>query len=250
MTKHRNADPSRLEALLIDLDGTLLDIDIDRFLRAYIPMLASRFDGAVTPEQFAGHLFSATQATIDNEDPAKTNEEVFFDDFCRRLGQPKSALHPVIERFYAEDFPSLSCWGRPYPHACRVITAARHRGLKLVLATQPIFPLAAVEERLSWCGLAGSDFDLITSVENMHFCKPRLDYYREIVSKIDCPPERCLMAGNDVQEDICAAGAGMSTFLVEGFVIDRGGETPPIDYRGSLWDLAKFIGHGFTGTLS
>lgn len=246
MTNRRNEEPLQIEALLIDLDGTLLHIDMEQFLPAYIPLLASRFDGTVTLEQFADHLLRATEVTIETRDTTRTNEEVFYDDFCRRLGLSKSEVYPVIERFYTEDFHRLSRYGKPYPNTSQVVATARSQNLKLVLATQPIFPLVAVEERLSWCGLAGSDFDLITTAENMHSCKPHPEYYREIASKIDCLPGRCLMAGNDMQEDISAAGIGMLTFLVEGFIIDRGGNAHPADYRGSLGDLAELIGNGFS----
>jgi len=38
---------------------------------------------------------------------------------------------------------------------------------------------------------------LVTHIENMSFCKPRIEYYLEICWKIDEPPEACLMVGND-----------------------------------------------------
>ena len=105
------------------------------------------------------------------------------------------------------------------------------------------FPLRAVEHRLDWAGLNSAAFDLITTVDNMHFCKPQPEYYLEIAAMIGIPPEHCLMAGNDVEEDISSAAAtGMGTFLADRFLIHRRpGEEPPAGYRGSLKDLADLI---------
>ncbi len=229
------------QALLIDLDGTILDIDQDRFVPAYILALAQRFTAYLKPEEFARCLLASTRVMIENNDASSTNEAVFYDDFCRRLGQPYAAIAPIVKQFYEQDFPKLRRWGKPYPGSGRVVETARARGLAVVLATQPVFPLTAIEQRLSWGGLSPADFDLITAAGNMHFCKPRAEYYLEISAKINTPPGRCLMAGNDVQEDLCAAAVGMKTFLVEGFVLDRGGPAPAINHRGSLQDLAALI---------
>lgn len=248
MRKKNRLEPApvrRYDALLIDLDGTLLKLDLIRFIPAYIEALAKYFSDRLPPEKFAYHLLEATKTTIESDDSGRTNEAVFYGDFCRRLEVERAAINPLIEGFYEDEFPRLRSWGAPRPHAGSVLAAARRQGLKLVLATQPIFPRSAVIERLSWGGLSAASFDLITTIENMHYCKPRPEYYLEIARKIEIPPERCLMAGNDTLEDICAARAGMGTFLVEGDVIDRGEEALPSDYRGTLAELAALIEEDF-----
>lgn len=248
MRKKNKLEPAavrRYDALLIDLDGTLLKLDPVQFIPAYLEALAKRFSDRLPPERFAHHLLAATKITIESEDSGRTNEAVFYADFCRRLEVERAAINPLIEEFYENEFPRLRSWGTPRPHARSVLDAARRRGLKVVLATQPVFPRSAVIERLSWGGLPAASFDLITTIENMHYCKPRPEYYLEIARKIEIPPERCLMAGNDTQEDICAAKAGMGTFLVEGEVIDRGEEALPFDYRGTLAELAALIEEDF-----
>ncbi|NLY39273.1 MAG: HAD family hydrolase [Firmicutes bacterium] len=230
-------------ALLLDLDGTLLDIDMERLIGAYIETLAPLFGSYISPEQFARHLLESTVVMVRNTDPAKTNVSVFFDEFCRRLGQPYELVYPIFERYYESGFPLLKRWSKPLPEAGAVIEAARRKGLRLVLATNPIFPLRAIEHRLEWARLSSAAFDLITTVDNMHFCKPQPEYYLEIAAMIGIPPEHCLMAGNDVEEDISSAAAtGMGTFLADRFLIHRRpGEEPPARYRGSLQDLADLI---------
>ncbi len=228
-------------AVLLDLDGTLLNIDMDNFIQAYLEKLADKFKTMVSKEIFVQLLFNATGEMVGNSDPAKKNEQVFYDHFCAGISQTYDRIEPIIKDFYINDFPPLSCWGKEHPYSEAVIRAAEEKGLKLVLATNPIFPAAATLERLRWSGLSKSSFDYVTTMENMHFCKPNPGYYFEIASIIGCAPENCLMAGNDTLEDLSASKAGMDTFLVEDFILDRSENEPECSYRGSLSDLAAFI---------
>ncbi len=229
------------KAILLDLDGTLLNIDLDKFIHAYINKLASRFDHYLTREEFIQHLFGATTEMVENTDPALNNEAVFYKEFCLRTGLKHLEIKPVIDDFYSNDFPELSCWGKKHPPAQEVVEKAKNKGINLVLATNPIFPATAVLQRLSWSGIAQNSFKLITTMENMHYCKPNREYYLEIAEKIGFLPGDCLMAGNDTHEDLSAAEAGMETFLVEDFILQRGDEIPACNYRGKMNDLLEFI---------
>lgn len=231
----------RYKALLLDLDGTLLDLDPEKFILAYIEALSRRFADYMSRDDFIMHLFGSTGIMIENDDPSKKNKAVFYEDFCRRIGLSHDQIQPLIDEFYQHDFPTLSCWSRKHPYARPVIEAARQKNLLLVLATNPVFPATAVLQRLSWGGLSDRDFRLITSMDNMHFCKPNPQYYLEISQKINCPPENCLMAGNDTLEDLIASEVGMTTFLVEDSILHGSKEEPISDYRGKLKDLVGFI---------
>lgn len=236
--------PTGYGALLLDLDGTLIDLDIELFVPAYIKALAPVFSKHCSPELFAIQLISSTRAMIENCEPGLTNESVFFSDFCERLELPYETVAPLFEQFYEAEFPLLKSWSRPREGACELVEAARRQGLKLALATNPLFPLAAVAHRLAWGGLIPEQFDLVTTVENSYFCKPNPEYYLQIAKMLGCAPEECLMAGNDVQEDLIAAKVGMDTFLVEGMILNRENSEPECTYRGTLTDLARLIAEG------
>lgn len=231
----------KYSALLVDLDGTLLKIELERFILAYVDALSNRFIDLVVKEDFIRHLFTATSMMVTNNDPRVNNEKAFYDVFCPLIGQPLDKIEPIIDHFYQTDFPALSCWGSEQPAAKAVVEAARAKEIPLVLATNPIFPATATLQRLAWGGLRAEDFVLITTMEKMHFCKPNPHYYLEITEKIGCPPERCLMAGNDTLEDLVAAEVGMDTFLVEDFILHRQGTDYKYDYRGSLEDYLALI---------
>ncbi len=56
------------KALLLDLDGTLLDLKINQFIAAYIEALVKKFSGYIKQEDFARHLFGVTRVMVANED--------------------------------------------------------------------------------------------------------------------------------------------------------------------------------------
>ena len=72
--------------VLFDLDGTLLNLDIDFFLRRYIKALTPHFLAFVPPEKFADDLMRWSYAMVANLDPALTNLDVFWSGFPGALG--------------------------------------------------------------------------------------------------------------------------------------------------------------------
>ena len=96
----------KYRALLVDLDGTLLEIDMLQFIPAFVACLEGYFAGFNIGDDFSRHLVAAINSVIDNRDPERTNEAVFFDEFCRRLQLPYGRIRPLVERFYQEEFPA------------------------------------------------------------------------------------------------------------------------------------------------
>ncbi|SES99617.1 HAD family hydrolase [Anaerobranca gottschalkii] len=228
------------QAILFDLDGTLLQLDVEEFLPKYIKKLSFTVKEHIPLEIFPKKLLEATYVMVEDDNPNKTNEEVFMEHFFKITEANPEKLRPIFDKFYIEEFPKLGNSYHPVPGTKEVITHCKNKGLKIVLATNPVFPKQAVLERIKWAGLNPADFHLITCYEEMHFCKPNLNFYREILNKIQVEPAKTLMVGNDCQEDMVASQVGIKTFLVEGFVIDRG-KPYHADYRGNLRDIIDLI---------
>ncbi|SHJ83426.1 haloacid dehalogenase superfamily, subfamily IA, variant 1 with third motif having Dx(3-4)D or Dx(3-4)E [Anaerobranca californiensis DSM 14826] len=228
------------KAILFDLDGTLLQLDVNEFLPKYIKNLSYAVKEHIPLEIFPNKLLEATYVMVEDNNPDKTNEQVFMEHFFKITQGDPEKLRPIFDKFYVEDFPKLGANYTAVPGAKEVIKHCKEKGVKMVLATNPVFPKQAVLERIKWARLNPQDFQLITCYEEMHFCKPNLNFYREILDKIGATPHQTLMVGNDCQEDMVAAELGIKTFLVEGFIIDRG--TPyHADYKGKLTDLIQLI---------
>lgn len=227
--------------LLFDLDGTLLDLDIDEFLPVYFRALTARFAHLMEPKEFVAKLMASTAAMIQNKDPQVTNEEAFMADFIPRIGLPPEELFPILNDFYANDFGNLHEHARRKPLAAEIIRCALDKGLEVVIATNPVFPHLAINHRLCWAGVQEFPYQLVTTYEIMHFCKPYPEYYEEILTRLGRDPEECLMIGNDVQEDLTAREIGVKTFLVKDHMINRNGAPPKTDYEGYMEDLYQFI---------
>ena len=206
-----------LRALLFDLDGTLLRVESEEvFFRRYLTELGGRFAHVMAPERFVGAVMAATRTMIVDRDPARTNREVWAADFFSRTGLDHDQLLPQFLAFYRDVFPTLRGSAGPTPGAAEAVNAARARGLHVVVATNPVFPRVAIDERLRWAGFPPEQFRLITSYEHMHFCKPNPEYYLEIADAIGCRPEACLMVGNHPIDDMAAKLVGMRAYLVRG----------------------------------
>ena len=134
---------------------------------------------------------------------------------------PVENCHPVY--MWLDDVIPFCEWFLiPYVFWYALIVGwLKEKGIRVVLATNPLFPSIATENRIRWAGLQPEDFEYFTTFENSHYCKPNLDYYQEILEKRSLKPEECLMVGNDVGEDMITEQLGMKTFLLTDCLINK-----------------------------
>jgi HAD superfamily hydrolase (TIGR01662 family) len=204
-----------IQTILLDLDDTLLDNDMGRFLPPYFEALGRRMARFIAPDKLVNLLLSSTRVMMRNQDPTVTNQQAFDADFFPRLGLPEAQIRPIIYSFYEEDFPALKRYTRPRPQARPLVEALFDHGYNVVIATNPMFPRRAVEHRLEWAGVLDFPFQLVTTYENSHFCKPSPRYYQEILSRLDSHPKEAIMIGDDFGNDIePAMQVGLHTYWI------------------------------------
>jgi len=231
-----------LQAALFDLDGTLLQVDTDEFMSAYIRAIAAAAAPVVEPDRFVQSLLASTSVMMRNRTQGQTNAEAFWADFNLRLGKTTTKLKPLLDDFYANQFNNLASVTRPGHKAREAVQKTLDLGLRIVLATNPLFPESAIRDRMDWAGIADLPWELVTSYEYMHSSKPHPEYYLEIASQIELKPEHCLMVGNDMQKDIEPASAtGMRTFLVTDYLINHASGENRSDGFGNLSDFILWL---------
>jgi FMN phosphatase YigB (HAD superfamily) len=234
-----------IRAILFDLDGTLLDSNMDVFLPHYFKMLSARVAHIMPPGEFVSHLMQASNAMVANDGRA-TNEEVFAAAFYPLAGYSRPELEPIFMDFYANDFPALRQYTRRKPLARQVVQQAFDLGFDVVIATNPLFPATAIKQRLEWAGVADFPYRLVTTYENSRACKPNLLYFEHILETTGHRADACLVVG-DEDMDMIAAHLGCATFHV--LPPKPGGEergsldsaTPTPTYRGTLADLGVLL---------
>ena len=231
----------KLKVILFDLDGTLLPMDQDEFVKMYFGLLAKNLsEYGYEPKKLIESIWLGTKSMIMN-DGQVTNEKMFWNTLSKIYGNKVLDDECKFEDFYIKDFPLVKNSCGFDKKANETIQILKEKGYCLVLATNPIFPKIATEQRIKWAGLNIEDFELVTTFENSSFAKPNLKYYNEILNKINCNPENCLMVGNDVAEDMVAKELGIDVFLLTRDLINKNNEDINIYYTGNYDDLIEYI---------
>jgi FMN phosphatase YigB (HAD superfamily) len=201
-----------LKAVLFDLDNTLVLFDEAKFYQGYFKEIQKRFVDIMAPEKFLERLIHATRTLLRNNGDMH-NAKYFLQTFSRGYEDRQEELWNRFMGFYENEYDELASNFLLPDKLHRTMAHMVRTGLKLVIATNPIFPLIVQKKRLAWAGLDNLPIDLITHIENMSFCKPDIAYYLEICEKIDESPEDCMMVGNDPVNDMIAVRTGMKTYL-------------------------------------
>ena len=230
-----------IKAILFDLDGTLLPMNQDLFMKYYFGELTKKMvPYGYNKDTMASDVWAGTKAMIMN-DGSKTNEEAFWNKFCELAGRDCKADEPVFDSFYRNEFCKAKDACQPTPYAREIIDLIKNSGKRLILATNPLFPSVATENRIGWAGLSTGDFELITTYENCHYCKPNPKYYTEIIEKIGLLPEECLMVGNNAEEDMIAETLGMKVFLLTDCLLNEKNADISNYPQGDFDNLKEYI---------
>lgn len=231
----------KIKAVFLDLDGTLLPMDQDIFIKAYLGGLVGILAPlGYDPKAIAGALWKSTDAMINN-DGSKTNEEVFWDSFCAILGDKVKNEEARLNDFYNTDFQNISQYCGYTIKSKELVDRLNKAGITVVLATNPLFPAIATESRMRWAGLEPEDFAIYTTYENSRYCKPNKKYYQWLLTEADVSPEECLMVGNDVGDDMVAEELGMQVFLLTDCLINNTGISIDNYPHGNFDNLLNYI---------
>ncbi len=235
---------SKLEYVMFDLDGTLLPMDQEEFVRYYMPRLAKRFvKYGIEMKSLIGIIWKGVEAMVRN-DGSRSNEEAFWSCFEELTGIAPSKVEETTMDFYRNEFNDAIAATQPNPLANEIIQFLKNKGIKVYLATNPIFPRVATMNRIRWAGLQAEDFEEITTYENYHYCKPNPKYFSELMERYGLDPEKGLMVGNDVLEDLTIRSLGVKTFLLTDTLENK--KKIPLDevetdYMGSMESLRAWL---------
>ena len=230
-----------ITTILFDLDGTLLPMDQDVFVGTYLKGLATTAAPyGYEPSEFAKAVMLGTKAMVKN-DGKQTNEVAFWNALADIYGEKIKSQTHIFDEFYRTDFQKISEVCGNTPKAAEVTRIAKNLGFRVALATNPLFPIIAIESRIKWTGLDPKDFEVFTSFETSHFCKPNLEYDKEVCDTIGVSPKECLMVGNDVSEDMIAKQLGMKVFLLTDYMINKENKDISSYSHGSFDELVAYI---------
>ena len=230
-----------ITTVLFDLDGTLLPMDQDTFIQSYLGGLVKKIaPHGYNPDEVVKAVYAGMKAMSTN-DGSNTNEVAFWNAFTGILGEKVREDMPIFDDFYRNEFQEVKNICGFLPEAAQTVRKLREMGYRVALATTPMFPSIATESRIRWAGMEPEDFEIFTTYENYYFCKPSLNYYKEVIEKLGVKAEECLMVGNDVGEDMITEELGMKVFLMPADLINKVGKDIAQYPQGGFAELLTYI---------
>lgn len=225
-----------IKAVLFDLDGTLLHMDEAQFIKIYFSNLSQKLSHLADGELVLKGLIAGTKAMASN-DGTMSNEERFWFVFENTTKLAKKDLETIINDFYLNEFNETKKATTLNPDAATLVSYFKEKGIRIIAATNPLFPAIATKKRITWAGLDYHDFELITTYENSGFCKPSLDYYKSILNTLDLKAEECIMIGNDVREDGCIEALNIPCYITTNNLKNPDNQEITCTWHGSFEEL-------------
>lgn len=233
-----------IKTILFDLDGTLLPMNEDEFTKGYFGLLCKRLAPlAYDKDTLIKAIWAGTKQMVKN-DGSKTNEQVFWDCFAEIYGKDKLKDKAEFDNFYLSDFKKSQAFCGENKYAKEIVEIARSKGLKTILASNPVFPKDGMVTRLGFVGLTEKDFDYISSYENSHYSKPNPKFYQEILDNNNLKADEVIMFGNSESEDYEPATAcGIKCYLVGDCISLKSDKTPcqPLTYEQAIQKIKQLV---------
>lgn len=227
-----------IQAILFNIEGTLTNVDKADFIQNFLGILAPRFAHLLSPDKFSKQLLKSMATMQSEPKPGQTNIQTFYDDFVKATGQSVQTLRPIFDEFYTSDFPALRCLVTANTQGVKVVEYAIQQGFLTAVASNPLMPLTAVQEQVRWTGLTPEHFKVIAALDNFHYCKPHLEFFREVADSLGVKPESCLLV-SEYTEDVVCQELGMKMFLEGALELES-----QADYTGQIDDLFRLISQG------
>ncbi len=237
----------RLQHLLCDLDGTLIDSGGVRvqfeFLWRTLPLMKQHQGWRA-----AYAALKEGQEILKNPSRTRTNHERLVEVFAKKLKLSEPDAEQMLLKNLGTVFPQLKSHFGKIHGASKFLDWAKD-SFGLTLATNPVWPIELVQMRMKWGGINPDYFSVITTADKMHACKPSSEYYREVLKHTKLKPEDCLMIGNERKMDLPATKVGIPVFLIRTDAskiscIEAPTDSSPGAWRGNYTHLKDFLtGH-------
>ncbi len=230
-----------IKYILFDLDATLLPMDQDEFIKEYFTSLIKYLaPKGFEPKKLYSSIWNSIMSVVTNDGKC-TNEEKFWQEMVKHYDESIRDSEPLYNEYYSKYFVQSKSVCGYNASSSLIIKEAKNKGLKVVLATNPVFPRIATEQRIEWAGVDKNDFIHITTYENSHYCKPNPKYYEEILNIIGAKAHECLMVGNDAIDDMSASTLGIKVFLLTDCLINTKNVDISAYPNGSFKELFEYV---------
>ena len=130
-----------ITTILFDLDGTLLPMKQEEYAKAYIGgLVKSALPYGYYPQKMKDAIIEGTVAMVKNSGE-ETNEKVFWNVLLKIFGPSILENVQMFDEFYQTDFQGIRNICGFDSRSKEILSLAKSKGLRTVLATNPLFPL-------------------------------------------------------------------------------------------------------------
>lgn len=223
------------------MDGTLLNMGEHAFEKETLKRMNDFFE-----KKFPGKgkvIVTAVGCGIESmkkNDGKQSNELVYWQAFEQACGYKRAELEPLFFEFYRTDYARIGDDYVPDENMKELVHLLEAKGYQLIVATNPLVPQIANQQRVLWSGTDDVNWLEITSFENYSSAKPNVRFYQEICKRFRLEPQECLMVGNSIRDDGAAQELGMEFYLI----LNEDSAEAVQDYRGrkgSRKDLLELV---------
>ncbi len=207
-----------IKVALLDLDNTLIQNDDISFARAFLEKLEAFGQAHLGKNGLSAGFRAGLKRLQIARPPDETISGAIIFGISNNCDIPAEVVEQGLRTFYTELYPALSIYCTPQQGAEELIHLLKEQGYRIAIATNPIYPLSAVQMRLR-AGNLPIHYDFITHADNMHYAKPNPAYYAELIARLGVEPDEAVMIGDRLDNDIQAAQA----INIRGFLSGRDG---------------------------
>ncbi len=230
---------TKFQAILFDLDGTLLDSNMENFLPHYFSRLARGWRISRPPKRSSLTSWRRPSSCW-RMTAARPTRGFSQRRFTRLPATPAPSWSRFFDDFYGRDLPGLQEYTQRKPEARTVVQLAFALGYKVAIATNPLFPATANRQRMAWAGVDDFPYDWVTTYENSRCCKPNLCYF-DADRRTPGRPGGSLSGGRRRGHGHGRRPRRVRHLPRAGRCHPLSPDTPKPTYRGSLADLANLF---------
>ncbi len=206
-----------LKAVFFDLDGTLLPMDENYFVKVYFKSLCNYIKPLHYDETKIISCLKRSIKMFYENDGKLTNADLFWNLFKKEFPSFKEEDKFTFDEYYRHIFKETKISCKDNPLAREIIDFVHENVQYCILTTNPILPALACYQRLEFINLKKEDFDFITLFEEFKYSKPNPKYFEVVLNKFNLKSDEVILFGNNDYEDyLCAKKVGIKTYLIKG----------------------------------
>ncbi len=103
---------SKIKYLLLDLDGTLIQFDIDIFIQEYLSLVQKQFSHYACAKSVPEWILKGTEIML-SDVGTMTNKEKFLHYFGDKTGLSEEKIWEIFIHFYKNDYEQIKSITKP-----------------------------------------------------------------------------------------------------------------------------------------